>query len=324
MTNVSLRPEYARPRTPRRADAKKFSDPCWTAKGDPRAAVEAAAFTALWFNTGTLCNLACQGCYIESSPRNDRLSYLNRSDVRQFLNEAGREHQGIEDIGFTGGEPFMNPDIIGMIADALAAGYQALVLTNAMSPMRRHRLALCALNARYPGKLSLRVSLDHFTPEGHERIRGPRAWKPAIDGLKWLSDCGFAVTVAARLLDGDEAQLRRGFAGLFARHGIEIDADDPGRLILFPEMDISADVPEISDHCWALLGKRPSDLMCATARMVIKRKGDSRPVVVSCTLLPYDDPFEMGRTLAEAKRPVRLNHPHCAKFCVLGGASCNQ
>jgi hypothetical protein len=45
--------------------------------------------------------------------------------------------------------------------------------------------------------------------------------------------------------------------------------------------------------------------------------------VLSCTLLPYDSAFEMGETLAEAAGEVPLNHPHCAKFCVLGGASCS-
>ena len=33
--------------------------------------------------------------------------------------------------------------------------------------------------------------------------------------------------------------------------------------------------------------------------------------------------FKSGRTLADAADPVALNHPHCAKFCVLGGASCS-
>jgi hypothetical protein len=56
--------------------------------------------------------------------------------------------------------------------------------------------------------------------------------------------------------------------------------------------------------------------------MVVRRQGAEAPVVLSCTLLPYDAGFEMGRTLAEAARPVPLNHPHCAKFCVLGDASC--
>jgi hypothetical protein len=46
--------------------------------------------------------------------------------------------------------------------------------------------------------------------------------------------------------------------------------------------------------------------------------------VLSCTLLPYDPAFEMGTTLADAASAVPLNHPHCAKFCVLGGASCSR
>lgn len=305
--------------------ARKFTDPRWTAKGEPRAIVLPAGFTTLWFNTGTLCNLTCAGCYIESSPKNDRLAYLSRSEVRGFLDEALHDHETIGEIGFTGGEPFMNPDIAGMLEDALHAGYRVLVLTNAMVPMRHHRKALLALRDSYPGRLALRVSLDHFTAEGHERVRGKRSWEPAIDGLKWLSDNGLDVAVAARMLGDDgEEMLRAGFARLFANHGIAINARDPHRLVLFPEMDEAADVPEITEHCWGILGKKPSGVMCATSRMVVKRKGDGHPLVVSCTLLPYDERFEMGRTLAEANRAVSLNHPHCAKFCVLGGASCSQ
>jgi len=45
--------------------------------------------------------------------------------------------------------------------------------------------------------------------------------------------------------------------------------------------------------------------------------------VLSCTLLAYDPQFEMGPRLADALGPVKLNHPHCATFCVLGGASCS-
>jgi hypothetical protein len=65
-------------------------------------------------------------------------------------------------------------------------------------------------------------------------------------------------------------------------------------------------------------------MMCASSRMVVKRKGAAAPAVLACTLLPYDPQFEMGATLAEAARSVALNHPHCAKFCVLGGASCSR
>ena len=75
--------------------------------------------------------------------------------------------------------------------------------------------------------------------------------------------------------------------------------------------------------CWDILGKSPADIMCATSRMVVHRKGEERPRVAACTLIPYDPGFDMGGDLAEASREVSLNHPHCARFCVLGGASCS-
>src|SRR5579883_1890232 len=99
----------------------KFRDPVITATGERRAAVRVRALETLWFNTGTLCNIACENCYIESSPRNDRLAYLNRAEVRRFLDEAKRLQPSPAEIGFTGGEPFMNRDIIGMVEDCLAA-----------------------------------------------------------------------------------------------------------------------------------------------------------------------------------------------------------
>ncbi|HLM14526.1 MAG TPA: radical SAM protein, partial [Reyranella sp.] len=113
-------------------------------------------------------------------------------------------------------------------------------------------------------------------------------------------------------------------ARLFAGLGITIDAASPASLVLFPEMDSRVDVPEITTACWGILKKSPDSVMCASARMVVKRKGAERPAVVACTLLPYDPQFELGNTLAESVGAVRLNHPHCAKFCVLGGAACSQ
>jgi hypothetical protein len=86
---------------------------------------------------------------------------------------------------------------------------------------------------------------------------------------------------------------------------------------------MKVEVPEITTACWGILNKSPDGLMCASSRMVIKRKGAKRPAVLACTLLPYDPQFELGATLAEAEQDVALNHPHCAKFCVLGGASCS-
>ena len=309
-------------------DPAKFRDPVRTAKGEVRAQVALAGLRTLWINTGTLCNITCATCYIESSPRNDALAYITVAEVSAYLNEAAELGLPVEEIGFTGGEPFMNPDLLPMLADVLARpGLQAIVLTNAMQPLRRYGAQLLALRDRFGvGRLTLRVSLDHHEAARHDAERGEGSFAKSLEGLTWLAREGFRLHVAARLGFGaeGEAAMRAGFARLFADHAIPIDAADPVALMLFPEMDAAADVPEITEACWGILHKSPESVMCASSRMVVKRRGAARPAVLACTLLAYDPQFELGATLAEAARPVALNHPHCARFCVLGGAACSR
>jgi uncharacterized Fe-S cluster-containing radical SAM superfamily protein len=308
---------------PSELDPAKFRNPDWTAKGERRAAVALAGIRTLWFNTGTLCNLTCANCYIESSPTNDRLAYLTVDEVRRFLDELDADWRA-EEIGFTGGEPFMNADLPAMLDEALRRGYRVLVLTNAMRPMLKAKGPLLDLKTRYGDRLALRVSIDHYSRELHELERGKRAWARMLEGFRWLVGEGFNVAVAGRTFwkEGAE-QLRAGYGRLFADEGATIDPHDESRLVLFPEMDAEVDVPEITTACWGILKVSPDAMMCASSRMVVRRKGEPAAKVLPCTLLPYDAQFEMGATLAEAAGEVKLNHPHCAKFCVLGGGSCS-
>ena len=306
-------------------DPAKFHDPLVTAKGERRAAVAFAGLETLWFNTGTLCNITCTRCYIESSPRNARLAYLTAAEVDAYLDEVAGAGMPTAELGFTGGEPFMNRDLLAMIESGLARGFRVLVLTNAMRPMQRLKRRLLELRARHGQGLTIRVSLDHYDAPRHDEERGPGSFQKTLDGLLWLVRNGFAVAVAGRTLWGEsEVALRRGFGALFAAQAIPLDATDRMQLVLFPEMDATVDVPEITDACWGILGVAPRSIMCASQRMVVKRQGAARPSVVACTLLPYDERFELGATLADSARPVALNHPHCARFCVLGGGSCSQ
>lgn len=303
---------------------QKFSDPNVTAKGEKRARVGLTRLETLWFNTGTLCNLACKNCYIESTPRNDRLVYLKHSEVATYLDEIADLDLGTREIGVTGGEPFMNPDIIAIMEDVLERGFELLVLTNAMRPMMKCADDLIRLNETYGRQMTLRVSVDHFKPELHEDERGENSWKPMMLGLQWLSDNGLNIDIAGRTRWGEEeGELREGFAAFFTEYGIKIDAHDKKQLVLFPEMEPAADVPEITTECWGILNVSPSDMMCASSRMVVKHKGDDQPSVQACTLLAYDQQFNLGNTLAQAQKPVPLNHVFCAKFCVLGGGACS-
>ena len=307
-------------------DPAKFRDPHVTAKGEARASVALTNPETLWFNTGTLCNIECVSCYIESSPKNDRLVYLTAAEVTDYLDQLDARGWGVREIGFTGGEPFMNPEMIGMAEAALDRGYEVLILTNAMRPMMRKtmREGLQRLVQAHGDRLTLRISLDHWSAAHHDDERGAGAFEKTLTGMRWLRDTGIAMTVAGRTMWGeDDAAARAGYAALYDREGFDIDAAHPGQTVLFPEMDENVDVPEITTACWGILDKSPADVMCSSSRMVVKRKGAASPSVLACTLLPYDPEFELGTTLEEAEGAVQLNHPHCAKFCVLGGASCS-
>lgn len=303
-----------------------FTHPDLTAKGENRARVEFSALKTLWLNTGTLCNIACENCYIESTPTNDRLEYLTLDEVLCFLEEIRSQNLGTQSIGITGGEPFMNPDILSILEACLSRGFDLLVLTNAMRPMMRPKVqaGLLDLNKQFPRQLTLRVSIDHYQQDIHEQERGPKSWQPVVTGLKWLQRNNFTFHIAGRTRCGEsESELRRGFANTLKSLNIALPAQDPEALVLFPEIDPKADVPEITDACWGILGVDPNAMMCASSRMVVKHKGSERPSVMACTLLAYEPGFNLGHTLKASAAPVALNHPSCAKFCVLGGGSCS-
>lgn len=300
---------------------KKFNDPFITADGNKRAFIEAKKINTLWFNTGTLCNIECKNCYIESSPKNDRLVYLTFDEVKLFIDEAIDNNLKTKEIGFTGGEPFMNKDILKMVDYALEKKFKVLILSNAMKPMLNKKEEL--LKLRHPN-LTIRVSIDHYNKTKHEEVRGKGTYEVMMKGLNWLSQNNFNFALATRLLwDESENNLRQNFQEFINTYQLNLDAYSNEQLVTFAEMDEKIDTPEITTDCWGILNKDPNDIMCSWSRMVVKKKGSKKPSVIACTLLPYDEEFDLGESLTNSLQKIYLNHKHCSKFCVLGGSSCS-
>ena len=299
----------------------KFKDQKVTADGSNRAFIEARNIKTLWFNTGTLCNIECKNCYIESSPKNDSLAYLTFEEVKSFIYEAIDKNLGTNEIGFTGGEPFMNKDIMKMIDFSLNKNFKVLVLSNAMKPMLNRTKELIKLNH---SNLTIRVSIDHYEKEKHEEIRGKNTYDVMMQGLKWLNENNFNYTLATRLLWKEkEEDLRKNFGTFIKNNNLKLDTYSPKELVTFAEMDEKIDTPEITTSCWDILNKDPNDIMCSWSRMVVRKKNSKNPSVIACTLLPYADEFDLGETLTNSLQKIYLNHKHCSKFCVLGGSSCS-
>jgi len=299
----------------------KFKNQKVTADGSNRAFIEARNIKTLWFNTGTLCNIECKNCYIESSPKNDSLAYLTFEEVKSFIDETIDKNLGTNEIGFTGGEPFMNKDIMKMIDYSLKKELKVLVLSNAMKPMLNRTKELIKLNH---SNLTIRVSIDHYEKEKHEEIRGKNTYDVMMQGLKWLNENNFNYTLATRLLWNEkEEDLRKNFGTFIKNNNLRLDTNSPKELVTFAEMDEKIDTPEITTSCWDILNKDPNDVMCSWSRMVVRKKNSKNPSVIACTLLPYADEFDLGETLTNSLQKIYLNHKHCSKFCVLGGSSCS-
>jgi len=303
---------------------QKFSDPHLTLKGEVRAFVPFSQLNTLWFNTGTLCNLTCENCYIESSPVNDRLSFISVEDVTPYLDEIKVNNWETRDIGFTGGEPFINPHFVNILEETLKRGFNVLVLTNAYKVLNEpKKKALLTLKEFYGEQLKLRISMDHHTIEVHDKERGKQTLEETLNTFKWLYDNNFNISIAGRsLIKEDKDQAILGYKKLLKDHSINLDLNQ-SNLIIFPEMNDGSDVPEITIGCWDILDKRPDELMCSSERMIVKNKAKKEMAVQACTLLAYNEEFNLGKTLKEAQKDVYLNHEFCAKFCVLGGSSCS-
>jgi MoaA/NifB/PqqE/SkfB family radical SAM enzyme len=307
----------------RRVD--QFKDPKFTSAGELRAHVDLSELRTLWFNTGTICNLACKTCFMHSTPTNDNLSFLGTHDVETYLREISEQKFPTLEIGFTGGEPFVNPELLAMLQLCLEKQYRVLVLTNAMKPMMKVAQELKTLRTQYEKNLVVRVSVDHYDKRIHEIERGPNTWDATLDGLSWLSAEQFECRVAGRrFLRESEDEARSGYDKLFKNYEIRIDAHDPEQLVLFPEMNFLERRQELTERRFKTLNLDPANIMCSHSRMVIKRKGAAAPVIVACTLIPDDPHFELGATLSGSSQKISLNHPFCAQFCVLGGATCSS
>ena len=184
---------------------KKFRNPDVTLNGAERASVPLIEAKTLWFNTGTLCNIECANCYIESSPKNDSLVYISPDEVSEYLDQIKERKWATNEIAFTGGEPFLNPNMIEIARRCLDRNYKVLILTNAMLPMMRKSIknGLLDLQSKYNKNLTIRVSLDHYSSKFHDTERGKGSYDITLIGMKWLRDNGFKMAIAGRTVWGD-------------------------------------------------------------------------------------------------------------------------
>ncbi len=291
-----------------------------TSEGESRGFIQAHGLEEVWFHTGTACNLACPFCLEGSKPGDNRLQLARFDDVKPFIDEA--VSLGVRQFSFTGGEPFVNKDIVRILDYALQHR-SCLVLTNATEPLIKRFNQLRPLLKR-PNPLYFRVSLDHFDAMQHDQGRGQGMFARALEGMRGLYQMGFSLSIASQVIaDRDANEVAGHFNEVLQAAGL------PGNLprIEFPEFhppEAELTVPQITAHCLTAhhTEKTRQQFMCAFSRMVVKIAG--RMQVYACTLVDDDPDYALAETLAGSLQvPVSMKHHRCYS-CFRFGASCSE
>ncbi|HVS01055.1 MAG TPA: radical SAM protein [Thermoanaerobaculia bacterium] len=279
--------------------------------------VELKSLDTLWFQVaGTVCNLACTHCFVSCSPTNHTHEFMTLAEVRRYLDEAAA--LGVREYYFTGGEPFLNPEMEAILAATLEVG-PANVLTNGLllDPARCARLKALEKAADY--SLDLRVSLDGYDAATNDPIRGDGTFERILGGIRNLVAAGLnpVITVTEACADAATDAGKARFFELLRDLGV-----DRPRLKVLPVFRIGAEVERSGAYeSWQRLrdGEAPEGgwdhLQCSACRMVTDQG------VWVCPILVNEPAAKMGETLADTLGPFALSHPACWT-CHVYGVSC--
>jgi molybdenum cofactor biosynthesis enzyme MoaA len=281
--------------------------------------VELTHLDHLWFQVaGTLCNLTCNHCFISCSPKNDSFGFLTLGQVRQALEESVA--LGVKEYYFTGGEPFLNPDLIPILVETLHYG-PATVLTNATVLKPQWLQALAAAESQSTYSLEFRVSIDGFSPETNDPIRGDGTFHRAMQGVKLLVEHGFLPIITAARVWPEEQDVA--VIGQFVAMLQSAGYSRP-RLKILPTLRLGAEAKRT--HGYApdervteemMPGYDTSQLICEHSRMVTDRG------VYVCPILIDLPDARLGTTLAESLVGYPLRHGACFT-CYQFGAICSN
>lgn len=272
----------------------------------------------LWFQvSGTLCNLTCHHCFISCSPHNDLFGYLTLEQVRERLTEA--IELGVNEYYFTGGEPFLNSELVPMLELALRQG-PATVLTNAtvLKPEWLARLKAAYDQSEY--SLEFRVSIDGFSPETNDPIRGEGTFARALRGVTQLVEFGFLpiITAARTWPEREDNQVLARFTEV-----LKVARYSRPRIKLLPTIKLGAEVERTEGYrdsqrvtAEMMEGFDTRQLICEHARLVTDRGVQVCPI-----LLEADDAVLSETTLEKALRRYPLSHGACYT-CYQFGSIC--
>jgi MoaA/NifB/PqqE/SkfB family radical SAM enzyme len=283
----------------------------------PCPSVRLAHLDDLWFQVGgTVCNLECRHCFISCHPQNHTFGFMDLETVRRFLEESVR--LGVKEYYFTGGEPFLNRDMVPILELTLRYG-PATVLTNGTVFKDEWLRRLSMAEADSPYSLEFRVSIDGYNPESNDPIRGPGTFERAMHGVRQLLAHGFLPIITVTRTQEDDGALYDGFVRLLKANGY-----DRPRIKILPILRIGAEANRLRGYREEervtpemMAGFDEGLLICNHSRVVTNRG------IYVCPILIEAPDARLGDTLQEAVLPFPLRH-HACYTCYQYGMICSN
>jgi uncharacterized Fe-S cluster-containing radical SAM superfamily protein len=273
---------------------------------------------ALWIQVeGSRCNLNCKHCFVSSGPEADHHERMSRAEVAARVSEALA--LSVKEIYFTGGEPFLHPDLVPILGDTLERA-PATVLTNGTLFTAGRIEELRGLSDRSRFSLEIRVSLDGGTAAEHDAIRGAGTFARTLDGLGRLSAAGLLPIVTVTQLTDEDP---RGFQDRCLAMLQETGLARP-RLKVLPLFRLGRESQRDRGYrdTESLAGLAGADfdphrLQCGSSRAVTSRG------VFVCPLLVDEPAARMGERLEQTAGPFVLRHGAC-HTCYATGMTCGN
>ena len=305
---------------------------------DPKQVNGTPVLEDLWVMQGSICDLRCKHCYTGSSPTNHRLEQITSAELRPHLEVAGSF--GVRKIYFTGGEVFVNEDVLRGRAErneeficSLRVALEIApveILTNGRRYIRNHFSALSELQEQYPGRLTLRITLESAHQAEHDAIRGRSTFVQTVETVRELGGMGYVPVITAErpFLHGQNPdEIRAAYTSLFPGMKVEVNLIENmlemGHQLVRMASHGQRPTPEVfvTTNCFGTLGKAQESLMCHFSRCI--QKIDGRLRYYPCPVIYDDERFELGSTLEESFRRIYVGHKNCYDYCMKGsGASC--
>lgn len=279
--------------------------------------VDIQSLDNLWFQvSGTVCNLSCKHCFNSSSPTNRNFGLLTLETCRRYLDESVR--YGVKEYYFTGGEPFINPEILPILQHTLAYG-PATVLTNGVLVTKDIASSLRSIATSTIYSLEIRVSLDGVTSETNDAIRGDGVFERALSGVRNLCEHGFLpiITATRTWPQTEDLEMMKRFKKLLIEHGYIRP-----RIKLLPSLKIGKEAVRTKGYDKSEYVSQEmfedydaTQLLCSNSRLVTD-KG-----VYVCPILIETEDACMGMSITDTMRPFTLSHQACYS-CYVYGAIC--